>query len=109
MLTVLGTYRRRMAEREEYMREHGRELPHDHFPRLTVVFDEANESRSMIEQRHKGGRTLAAVCRGQREWRTQGRHLALAHLPVGADQEPRRVDGHAAQLQRVRARPRNDR
>lgn len=54
MLTVLGTYRQRMAEREEYMREHGRELPHDHFPRLTVVFDEANESRSMIEQRHKG-------------------------------------------------------
>ncbi len=54
MLTVLGTYRQRMAEREEYMRETGRELPHDHFPRLTVVFDEANESRTNIEARHKG-------------------------------------------------------
>ena len=54
MLTVLSTYRARMAEREEHMRETGRELPHDHFPRLTIVFDEANESRSMIEQRHKG-------------------------------------------------------
>ena len=54
MLTILGTYRARMAEREEYIRETGRELPHNHFPRLTIVFDEANESRSMIEQRHKG-------------------------------------------------------
>lgn len=54
MLTVLSTYRQRMAEREEYMRETGRELPHDHFPRLTVVFDEANESRTNIEARHKG-------------------------------------------------------
>lgn len=54
MLTVLSTYQARMAEREEHMRETGRELPHDYFPRLTVVFDEANESRSMIEARHKG-------------------------------------------------------
>ena len=52
MLTVLHTYRARMEEREHHMRETGRELPHDHFPRLTVVLDEANESRTMIERLH---------------------------------------------------------
>ena len=52
MMTVLRTYRARMAEREEHIRETGRELPHTHFPRLTVILDEANETRTMIESLH---------------------------------------------------------
>jgi hypothetical protein len=49
---ITQLYRERMQERERYQRETGRELPQDHFPRITVIFDEANEARTHIEARH---------------------------------------------------------
>lgn len=52
MQAIIDTYQDRMRQREEYIQETGRELPHDHFPRITVVFDEANESRTMISALH---------------------------------------------------------
>lgn len=52
MQAIIDTYQDRMKQREEYIQETGRELPHDHFPRITVVFDEANESRTMISALH---------------------------------------------------------
>lgn len=59
MRTVLREYRQRHAEREAYMQQHGVEMPHDFFPRLTVIFDEANESRRELNQR---------AGRGEKPW-----------------------------------------
>lgn len=42
MLVVIQEYRRRLTERDEYLHIHGKELPPSHFPRITVLLDEAN-------------------------------------------------------------------
>jgi hypothetical protein len=55
MATIATLYKNRMDEREYHMRHTGQELSQTHFPRLTVIFDEANESRTNIEARHKRG------------------------------------------------------
>jgi hypothetical protein len=50
--TITRLYQERHAERARSIRETGRELPHTHFPRLTIIIDEANETRTEIERRH---------------------------------------------------------
>jgi hypothetical protein len=50
MKAVLTLYHARMMERDEHIKRTGDELPQDYFPRLTIIFDEANESRFYIEQ-----------------------------------------------------------
>lgn len=55
MATITTLYKNRMDEREYHMRHTGQELSQSHFPRVTVVFDEANEARTNIEARHKRG------------------------------------------------------
>lgn len=52
MATVQSLYKQRMDEREYHMRHTGHELSQSYFPRLTVIFDEANESRTEITKRH---------------------------------------------------------
>lgn len=52
MSTVMALYKSRMQEREYHQRHTGHELSQRHFPRLTVIFDEANESRTEITKRH---------------------------------------------------------
>jgi len=52
MATVTQLYKHRMEEREYHMRHTGHELSQAHFPRLTVIFDEANEARTEISKRH---------------------------------------------------------
>lgn len=42
MQVVIGEYTRRMQERDQYLKHNGHELPHTHFPRITVLLDEAN-------------------------------------------------------------------
>jgi hypothetical protein len=42
MQVVLAEYERRLTERDEYHNRTGRELPHDHFPRITILLDEGN-------------------------------------------------------------------
>jgi len=52
MVTIMALYKSRMQEREYHQRHTGHELSQRHFPRLTVIFDEANESRIEITKRH---------------------------------------------------------
>jgi len=42
--------------REKHKRETGEELPHDYFPRLTVVFDEANNAQQAFERIYSGAK-----------------------------------------------------
>lgn len=46
MMAVYAEYKRRLMYRKKHKRETGEELPYDYFPRLTVVFDEANNARA---------------------------------------------------------------
>jgi hypothetical protein len=52
MATIMALYKSRMQEREYHQRHTGHELSQRHFPRLTVIFDEANEARIEISKRH---------------------------------------------------------
>jgi len=56
MMAVYAEYKRRLAERERHKRETGEELPHDFFPRLTVVFDEANNAQAAFERIYSGAK-----------------------------------------------------
>lgn len=48
---VTTLYHERHAERRRYLEETGDELPHDYFPRLNIIFDEANEARLNLDKR----------------------------------------------------------
>ena len=54
MMAVYAEYKRRLMYREKHKRETGEELPHDYFPRLTVVFDEANNAQQAFERIYRG-------------------------------------------------------
>lgn len=54
---VVHEYLARMQERYEHYQNTGQELPHDHFPRLTVLVDEANEVRRFLDIAPKRGDT----------------------------------------------------
>lgn len=54
LIAIEQEYRRRLAERETYRRATGRELPVDHFPRLTVLLDEANNTRFALDHAPRG-------------------------------------------------------
>lgn len=54
MMAVYAEYKRRLAERETYKRETGRELDDRHFPRITVVFDEANNAKEAFDRLYTG-------------------------------------------------------
>lgn len=56
MMAVYAEYKTRLQYREQYKRETGEELPHDHFPRLTVVFDEANNAQDAFTRLYSGSR-----------------------------------------------------
>jgi hypothetical protein len=56
MMCVYAEYKNRLNERERYKRETGEELDQHHFPRLTVVFDEANNARSAFERIYAGSK-----------------------------------------------------
>ena len=48
---VTDLYRTRQDERRQYLDETGESLADDHFPRLNVILDEANETRMMLDKR----------------------------------------------------------
>ena len=56
MMAVYAEYKRRLMYREKHKRETGEELPHDYFPRLTVVFDEANNAQQAFERIYSGAK-----------------------------------------------------
>lgn len=51
---VYDLYLDRLEERDRYRRETGRELPHDYFPRLTVLLDEANNTHLALDKARRG-------------------------------------------------------
>lgn len=51
IVQVTDLYRARQDERRRWLDDQGDELPHDHFPRLNVILDEANETRLMLDKR----------------------------------------------------------
>jgi hypothetical protein len=54
MQVVIAEYTRRMRYRDDYLKQHGVELPHDHFPRLTVLLDEANTACRKLDVAKRG-------------------------------------------------------
>lgn len=56
MRAVVALYHERLGERERYRQETGQELSQHHFPRLTVVFDEANNARDAFDRHYSGPR-----------------------------------------------------
>ena len=56
MMAVYAEYKRRLRARDEYKRETGQELADDHFPRITVVFDEANNAKAAFDRIYSGAR-----------------------------------------------------
>lgn len=56
MMAVYAEYKRRLEYRDEYKRDTGEELAHDYFPRLTVVFDEANNAKEAFSRIYSGQR-----------------------------------------------------
>lgn len=56
MHAVVALYRDRLAYRESFKKDTGRELDQHHFPRLTVVLDEANITRDHFAAAYKGSR-----------------------------------------------------
>lgn len=46
---ITDEYLDRMRQRHDHLRQTNSELPHDHFPRLTVLVDEANEVRKALD------------------------------------------------------------
>lgn len=56
MRAVIALYHERQQERDRFLKETGRELPHNHFPRLTVVFDEANDAYEQFSRLYNGSR-----------------------------------------------------
>lgn len=55
MHAVVLEYLARMQERNAHYQRTAQELPHDHFPRLTVLMDEANEVRRFLDVSPKRG------------------------------------------------------
>lgn len=55
MQVVIAEYRRRMIERDSYLHERGQELDPKHFPRLTVLLDEANLACAKLDVVSKRG------------------------------------------------------
>lgn len=55
MRVVIQEYRRRLAERDTYLHVHGKELAASHFPRITVLLDEANLACSKLDIAPKRG------------------------------------------------------
>lgn len=64
---ILGEYLQRQKQRDEYKRQTGLELPHDHWPRLNILIDECNE----IYDSHGS------------EWRTVAKQLCSGSRKVG--------------------------
>lgn len=72
---VLGEYLARMQARDEFKRTSGAELPHDHWPRLTVLIDECNSIAdeykaawsTIVKQLASGSRKcgISLLCLGQ--------------------------------------------
>lgn len=56
MLAVHALYQERLSEREQHKRDTGEELDQYHFPRLTVVLDEANNAQAAFERIYSGSR-----------------------------------------------------
>lgn len=56
MLAVQALYKERLNERDEYKQETGEELDQYHFPRLTVVLDEANTAQAAFDRIYAGSR-----------------------------------------------------
>ncbi len=54
MMAVYAEYKNRLAYRDRYKRETDEELASDYFPRLTVLFDEANNACSAFERLYSG-------------------------------------------------------
>lgn len=54
MQVVIAEYTRRMLFRDRYLKEHGIELPHDYFPRITVLLDEANTASRKLSVAKRG-------------------------------------------------------
>lgn len=72
---VLGEYIRRMQARDQHKKETDQELPHDYWPRLTVLIDEANaiadeygvQWKTIIKQLASGSRKvgISLLCLAQ--------------------------------------------
>ena len=76
---MYAEYKRRLAERETYKRETGRELDDRHFPRITVVFDgRTMRKKPLIGSipARNAGTIVAALCAMPREWGAQRWGLA---------------------------------
>lgn len=56
MRAVIALYHERQQERDRFLKETGGELPHNHFPRLTVIFDEANDAYEQFSRLYNGSR-----------------------------------------------------
>lgn len=56
MRAVVALYKERLTYREQYKREMGRELDQHHFPRLTVIMDEANLAHDHFALAYRGSR-----------------------------------------------------
>jgi hypothetical protein len=57
MKVVIGEYTRRMQERDLYLKQNGHELPHNHFPRINVLLDEANTACRKLSIAKRGEET----------------------------------------------------
>lgn len=54
MQVVIAEYHKRMQERNVYLKLNNRELPHDHFKRITVLLDEANAACLQLSGAKRG-------------------------------------------------------
>jgi len=54
---VSNEYRKRLEERDRYKQETGKELPVSHFKRLTVLLDEANNTRAALDVKRNDNNT----------------------------------------------------
>ena len=81
-------------------------MPHDYFPRLTVVFDEANNAQQAFERIYRRGfappRSVAAVLRNVSAAGAQGEYLCVA-AAIGACGGYRAEWRDAAELYAVRS------
>jgi len=55
MQVVLAEYVRRLQARDAFLAGTGRELPHNHFPRITVLLDEGNLTYKALSKKPKPG------------------------------------------------------
>lgn len=59
IMAVQALYQERLAYRDEHKRQTGTELDQYHFPRLTVVLDEANNAQAAFDRLYAGSRKRA--------------------------------------------------